>query len=148
MTTYTPHADALFDVGKPILGSTHLEARDNLIAVTEGDATAPKINGAIAALTPGDVGTHVLAVVDFTVDGVIAFGASVAGSNLTPAGIRFSARDANLLGGYSFTLQDGLSNTYTAPGSLSGTWSCLGYAYAEDDGGATDYSATLFVRIL
>lgn len=43
MTAYTIHADALFDPNKPILGSTHLEGRDNLIAVTEGDATAPKI---------------------------------------------------------------------------------------------------------
>lgn len=44
MTTYTDHSDILFDVGKPILGQTQLEKRDNLIAVTEGDPTAPKMH--------------------------------------------------------------------------------------------------------
>lgn len=55
MTAYTTHADALFDPSKPILGSTHLEARDNLISVTEGDSTAPKINLlALQKLVVGD----------------------------------------------------------------------------------------------
>lgn len=45
MTSYTNHPDSIFDLGAPILGSTHLEARDNLIAMAEGDPTAPKING-------------------------------------------------------------------------------------------------------
>lgn len=44
MTAYTTHADSLFDPNKPILGSTHLEARDNLLSVAEGDDTAPKID--------------------------------------------------------------------------------------------------------
>lgn len=43
MTTYTEHADEIFDPNRPILGSTHLEARDNLIAVAEGGLGAPKI---------------------------------------------------------------------------------------------------------
>lgn len=43
MTAFTVHGDTIFDVGKPILGSTGLEARDNLLAVTEGDPTAPRI---------------------------------------------------------------------------------------------------------
>lgn len=43
MTAYTTHADALFDPNKPNLGSTHLEARDNLISVAEGDPTAPRV---------------------------------------------------------------------------------------------------------
>lgn len=44
--SYTDHADSLFDVGKPILGSTHQEARDNLVAVAEADDSgdpAPRI---------------------------------------------------------------------------------------------------------
>jgi len=43
MTTYTVHADGLFDPAKPILGSTALETRDNLIAAAEGGSGAPKI---------------------------------------------------------------------------------------------------------
>lgn len=41
MTTYTDHADALFDPGKPILGSTGLESRDNAIAIADGGDNAP-----------------------------------------------------------------------------------------------------------
>lgn len=47
--TYTTHADALFDPDKPILGATHLEARDNLIAVAAGDTNAPKIAVKVAS---------------------------------------------------------------------------------------------------
>lgn len=54
MTDYTTHADALFDPDAPILGSTHLEARDNLIAVTEGSPDAPPIlMEALGAFTAG-----------------------------------------------------------------------------------------------
>ena len=56
MTTYTAHADALFDPDKPILGSTQLEQRDNLIAVTEGGTDAPRIQG-LALAGPADVPT-------------------------------------------------------------------------------------------
>ncbi|MGB1388634.1 MAG: hypothetical protein ACPG61_07080 [Paracoccaceae bacterium] len=43
MTAFTNHLDALFDVGKPILGSTGLEARDNLAAALEGASGAPRL---------------------------------------------------------------------------------------------------------
>ena len=56
MTTYTAHADALFDPDKPILGSTQLEQRDNLIAVAEGGTDAPRIRG-LALAGPADVPT-------------------------------------------------------------------------------------------
>lgn len=42
MTAYTQHADAIFEPLKPNIGATHQQARDNLIAVLEGDDTAPK----------------------------------------------------------------------------------------------------------
>ena len=42
MTAYTQQADAIFDPLKPTIGATHLQARDNLLAVAESDATAPK----------------------------------------------------------------------------------------------------------
>jgi hypothetical protein len=53
MTTYTTHADALFDPGAPILGGVALQSRDNLIAVTEGDATAPSIALRAVAMAAG-----------------------------------------------------------------------------------------------
>ena len=55
MTVYTVHADALFDPDKPILGSTHLEARDNLLATMEGDTDAPRLQlKGIQPLVVGD----------------------------------------------------------------------------------------------
>ena len=48
--TFTVHADALFDPGAPVLGSTHLEARDNLVAAFAGEADAPGLS--ILALEP------------------------------------------------------------------------------------------------
>lgn len=56
MTTYTVHPDTIFDPDKPILGSTHLEARDNLIAAFEGAADAPGLSSkAVEDVTAGDV---------------------------------------------------------------------------------------------
>ena len=56
MTDYTAHADALFDPDKPILGSTQLEQRDNLIATAEGATGAPRIVlKALETATAGDV---------------------------------------------------------------------------------------------
>lgn len=43
MTNFTDHPDAMFAVDAPILAATQLEKRDNLVAVTEGDPTAPRI---------------------------------------------------------------------------------------------------------
>lgn len=47
MTTpsYTTHADAMFDTEKPILGSTGLQGRDNLVSVAGGGVDAPKVLG-------------------------------------------------------------------------------------------------------
>jgi len=56
MTAYTTHPDSIFEVGKPNLGSTHSEARDNLIAVAAGHSTAPRVYiGAFERLTAGTV---------------------------------------------------------------------------------------------
>jgi len=69
MTVYTTHADALFDPNAPILGSTHLEARDNLLSVIEASP-----DGLIAAyswqIEDGAGGTD--PIYDFSVDGAVA----------------------------------------------------------------------------
>lgn len=49
MTEYTTHADVIFDVTKPVIGATNLQARDNLIAVAEADATAPKLKRRVSS---------------------------------------------------------------------------------------------------
>jgi len=54
MTTYTVIPDADIEPDKPIKSSTAFALRDNLIAVVEGDPTAPKIN--FAALSIGGKG--------------------------------------------------------------------------------------------
>lgn len=51
---YTPHLDSLFDPLKPILGGSHLEARDNLVSVAGGGVDAPRI--LLAALERLDAG--------------------------------------------------------------------------------------------
>mgnify|MGYP003643585845 CR=1 FL=1 len=71
MTTYTTHADALFDPGAPILGGVALQSRDNLIAVTEGGTNAPKILSRALGLDTGS-GTVTTGVSAFTGLGDIA----------------------------------------------------------------------------
>ena len=43
MTTYNTVADSEIDPESPVLSSTQVKLRDNLLAIAEGDATAPKI---------------------------------------------------------------------------------------------------------
>ena len=53
--TFTVHADSLFDPGAPVLGSTHLEARDNLEAALAGEDDAPRASTKMVEdLTVGD----------------------------------------------------------------------------------------------
>lgn len=58
--SYTTHADVLFDPEKPVLGATHQETRDNLIAVAEGDISGDgplRVESAalkLGILTPGN----------------------------------------------------------------------------------------------
>lgn len=149
MADYIPISDAQIEPKAPVTSELMNQLRDNPIAIAEGAVGAPTIGGAIAVLTPGDVGTDVFAIVDFDADITIAFGSSVAGSNLTPAGFRLTARTfSGVVGGYEFTLGSAVTANYTAPGTLSGTWVCLGYAYTDNDSSNTDYAATKFRRIL
>lgn len=115
MTAYTNHPDALFDPNKPILGSTHLEARDNLISLAEGDPTAPNIYEALAArLVQNGLGSWVFA---HCTSGDQLFGDVVSGSALKPTGAYYKITSENSV----FASTDlGLGN------ALSGSWKCLG----------------------
>ena len=74
--------------------------------------------------TPGSLGTFAFA----KVTGTYAFGATVAGANLRPAGAAF--------GGF-----------VSAGSAFSGTWQCLGYATTQVICGTSFDSATLWQRI-
>lgn len=82
--------------------------------------TATQVSNAYAGLTAGAVGTMALARSSVAA----VFGATVAGSNLYPS---------NTLG-----------EQYTAGGTLSGTWRCLGYTVADNKNPTREVS--LFVR--
>jgi hypothetical protein len=82
--------------------------------------TATQVSSAYAGLTAGAVGTMALARSSVAA----VFGATVAGSNLYPS---------NTLG-----------EQYTAGGTLSGTWRCLGYTVADNKNPTREVS--LFVR--
>tara|TARA_R110000772_G_scaffold45492_7_gene104248 strand:- start:1053 stop:1535 length:483 start_codon:yes stop_codon:yes gene_type:complete len=53
MSAYTEHAAALFQAGKKGLASLFFEMSENLIAVTQGDPTAPKIKQKIILAAAG-----------------------------------------------------------------------------------------------
>ena len=61
MTEYTQHADAIFDLRKPNIGATHMQARDNLLASLESDATAPKMKQKVVVGSVVNSGSVILA---------------------------------------------------------------------------------------
>lgn len=123
MTAYTPHADALFDPDKPILGSTQLEQRDNLIAVTDGGTNAPRILGRALA-GPDDVPTITVSAADTVVrSGSAALGLGyVEGTTSTTGGYVVGAT-FTVSQAYSGSLRFYATQTavYTGGGSGSAT---------------------------
>lgn len=141
--TYTVHPDALFDPGAPVLGSTHLEARDNLIAVADGDPGAPRIDP-IAAMAhegvAGAIGTYVFATTNPS--GNYNLGDTISGSNLYPTGGMYTV-SVNT-GGTSNTDNAGLG------AALTGTWRCMGRRITLGGSGSdavTSDHGTLWLRI-
>lgn len=124
MTTYSAVGGSEIGHKKPVTVSLLGKFRDNLLAVIEGDASAPRIQPVAIQgyTTPGAVGSIVFAGGSLT---GVAVGASVAGSSLRPAGI-----------------QAGGSIGFDAT-ALSGTWRCMGII---PSGGTAD-RATLWQRI-
>ena len=127
MAFWTNLINAIFLPGRPILGSTGVALRDNMIAIAEGAAGAPRIEDAaldttvttagqdwvaarMVARTHGGVGTLVTALRGAG-SGNVAFGATIAGSSISPCS----------LGG-------------DVGGSLVGTWWCLGIIPSSPSG--------------
>jgi hypothetical protein len=83
------------------------------LANSKVSATTTTVLSATAGASYGAVGTYVLAYTYPTNTGATNFGATIAGSYLRPAGVRFSEGSNDL------------SISYETP-ALSGTWRCMG----------------------
>lgn len=148
MTDYLPYTTGEYAVDAPATALHFERWFRNWEAGFEGAAGAPRLLDAalgttvtaagidwvakrILAMTQGAIGTYLLAGAAGGATAV-AFGATVAGSALTPAGL---ANDA------------GSPITMTASGGArSGTWRCMGN-YPGSSGGAAARSVSLFLRI-
>lgn len=148
MATYTAITDAEIDQDSPITQTLMTKYRDNLTAVVEGDASAPKI--AYAAISDALTGVSARGVGSYTVAWYpvggslsnntyvsIAVGTEVAGSSLR------SSTSANASGSTNyrfpfFTFASGSSSFPTTnTETLSGTWRLMtsgNYRAREDDG--------------
>ena len=143
MATWTTITDAALEPGKPIRSVDGLALRDNVTALAEGAAGAPKIKnaafdaavlgaekfqtgtterdwvlGRTSNAAGGAVGTYAFALAG--AGPASGFGASISGSRLTPSNVAVNPS-----------------------GYVSGTWRCMG----STDDGIGSVSTTLWLRI-
>jgi hypothetical protein len=153
MATWTTITDAALEPGKPIRSVDGLALRDNVTALAEGAAGAPRIENAAMDTDSVDNAN----VVDATL-----------GSEKFQTGTderdwvlgRTSGAAAGAVGTYAFAqadsgttsgFGDSISGSRLTPssveanssGSLSGTWRCMGIAYGGTDAGRV----TIWLRI-
>jgi hypothetical protein len=168
MTIYSAIADSDVDPESPGTTNLFTRLRDNPLAIQEDDATAPDnayatlagtitsqgalatlntvsaseidagaVGAQTAALSLYDIGSYVFARSALTT--TTAPGATIAGTNLHPAGVTYADSSGNPVE---------LTST-SAIGS--GTWRCMGYAFGATTGGGgstvNEYSATLWLRV-
>lgn len=147
--TYSYPDDSLLAAGKPARAVDIRSIRDIGPAIAEGADGAPRVTDAAldttatgdganwvgnraALIGAGGIGSMVFAcgTSRSSSPGTVSFGATVAGSSLTPTDI---------------------TNSVTSVTTLSGTWRCLGRAgVATDSGGSQStyhWNATLWMRI-
>ena len=143
MATWTTITDTALEPGKPIRSVDGLALRDNVTALAEGAAGAPKIKnaavntgvlgaekfqtgtterdwvlGRTSGAAAGAVGTYAFAYADYVP--ALGFGDSISGSRLTASNVAVNSSR-----------------------SLSGTWRCMG----STDGGTESAGITLWLRI-
>ena len=135
MTTYTAIPNGDIDQDSPVTQPLLTALRDNVLAIQEGDPTAPKLQFAAMDTwftTAGAVGTYVFAKRG-TGTADVAFGSTLAGSNLVPTS--------------AFTSYSSGTPATLNPAALSGTWRCMGeYDHTIATGGVAGGS-TLWMRI-
>jgi hypothetical protein len=112
-------------------GVTSVNGSTGAVTVSTTPTTAQVLN-ATAGAAAGDVGTYAFARQTNTTS--YAFGATIAGGSLSPAG---------QIGIFNFAA----TSAPTSSGTLSGTWRCMGYApYASSCCGPRT-TGTLWLRI-
>ena len=134
MSTYTAIADAEIDVDSPVTQILLTKYRENMLAIQQGDASAPRIQVpaidsaqltaaiivAIAGIAPGGVGYTSLLIEKGTDRTSRGLGDTLSGSNLTPISFRSGASSA---------VNDSIVLLDAAGSTASGTWK-LGADYA------------------
>lgn len=144
MTAYVAIANGEIDQDSPGTQPLFTSLRDNPIAISEGASGAPRLLDAAldttatnagrdwvlarnALMTTGAVGTLAYLATQNSLTAV-AFGATIAGSNLVPVGF-----------------QNGGPNV--GGSALSGTWMALGYKPARATNTPGNLESTLFIRV-
>ena len=127
MTTYTAIPNADVDVDSPLSTALITALRDNVLAIQEGDATAPRIDS-INAMdhqgVEGAIGTYMLAMGNNSTNTTFDFGDTVAGSQLDPVGL---SGDTALTDFHVSV--DKFTVSATAP---AGTWQCMGHGISDE----------------
>lgn len=117
MTTYTTIPDARLAVDKPVLASDIKKLRDNMLAIAEGDASAPKISPLAIALQ-GDkyIGVMMLGALDLSASATRYANAVGVGAQSSEVLVQFAIPEA-----CTVTELRGKANAALAGGTLVAT---------------------------
>ena len=163
MADWTNLPNQAVGVGGLPSGTTVTALRDNPVAIAQGAAGAPRIEDAaldttvtnagrewvaarIAGAAAGAVGTYAFAWRNSTATAP-AFGGTVAGSQLRPAG--FTSSSGVLVSNFLTTFPsstDILGSDGARSATFNGTWRCMGEA-TRSSGNLGNYPHTLWLRI-
>ena len=132
MSTYTAIADAEIDVDSPVTQILLTKYRENMLAIQQGDATAPKVAlpAIVAALASG-IGAAIA---------TLEFGQVGSSALMYNSGAALSPNDT--ISG-SFLSGTSASASGAGDATVSGTWRCMG----ETTTSSAVNRVTQFVRI-
>ena len=148
MTAYTTIPDSELAPDAPARSINAIQLRDNPIAITEGASGAPRnvdasldttattagrdwVLARTALAAVGTVGTYAFLLPSISNGGIVAAGATRAGSTL---------RYAN-----SNSFYDGTTHQHVG-GTPSGTWRCMGVVTDAEPSAGVNGGASLFLR--
>ena len=152
MATYTAITDAEIDQDSPITQTLMTKYRDNLTAVIEGDASAPKIDypaisDALTGVSARGIGSYTVAW--YPVGGIlsnstyvsIAVGTTIAGSSLRASTSATASGGTNYTPPFSGVVFGGSSFPTANTQTLSGTWRLMtsGNYRSRQDSDVTQY---------
>ena len=131
MSTYTAIADAEIDVDSPVTQVLLTKYRENMLAIQQGDATAPKVAlpaivDALSAISTGAVASYAFL---REPSRVAPKPERVAGSTVAGSLLRYSNASGSLVGG-----------------TPAGTWRLMGY-FPQGSGSSDQDATTLMLRI-